>query len=48
MCELLDLTGTERVLDGGTGSGYHAAVLARLAAHVFSVEIDAELAARRA
>lgn len=45
MCELLDLTGTERVLDVGTGSGYHAAVLARLAAHVFSVEIDAELAA---
>ena len=32
MCELLELRGDERVLDVGTGSGYHAAVLARLAA----------------
>ena len=31
MCELLELRGDERVLDVGTGSGYHAAVLARLA-----------------
>src|SRR4051794_22222852 len=38
MCELLDLRGDERVLDVGTGSGYHAALLARLAGHVFSVE----------
>ena len=34
MCELLELRGGERVLDVGTGSGYHAALLARLAAHV--------------
>ncbi|MGI8623415.1 MAG: protein-L-isoaspartate(D-aspartate) O-methyltransferase [Solirubrobacteraceae bacterium] len=39
MCQLLRLTGSERVLDVGTGSGYHAAVLGRLAAHVFTVEV---------
>jgi protein-L-isoaspartate(D-aspartate) O-methyltransferase len=38
MCELLDLHGRERVLDVGTGSGWHAAVLARLARHVWSME----------
>jgi protein-L-isoaspartate(D-aspartate) O-methyltransferase len=43
MCELLELTGSERVLDVGTGSGYHAAVLARLCAHVWSIERHAEL-----
>ena len=32
MLELLELDGSERVLDVGTGSGYHAALLARLAA----------------
>ncbi len=32
MLELLALTGDELVLDVGTGSGYHAALLARLAA----------------
>ena len=46
MCELLGLTGEERVLDVGTGSGYHAAVLARLAAHVWSVELHPELSER--
>jgi protein-L-isoaspartate(D-aspartate) O-methyltransferase len=45
MCELLALTGSERVLDVGTGSGYHAAVLAQLAAHVWSIERHAELSA---
>jgi protein-L-isoaspartate(D-aspartate) O-methyltransferase len=50
MCELLELTGDEIVLDVGTGSGYHAAVLSRLAAHVYSIERHAELTegARRA
>jgi protein-L-isoaspartate(D-aspartate) O-methyltransferase len=43
MCELLDLRGTEKVLDVGTGSGYHAALLARLAAHVYSIEVHPEL-----
>ena len=38
MCELLELRGDETVLDVGTGSGYHAAVLARLAARVISIE----------
>ncbi len=50
MCELLELRGDERVLDVGTGSGYHAALLARLAGHVYSVELHPELseaAARR-
>jgi len=46
MCELLELRGDERVLDVGTGSGYHAALLARLAAHVFSIELHAELSER--
>jgi protein-L-isoaspartate(D-aspartate) O-methyltransferase len=48
MCELLRLRGDERVLDVGTGSGYHAAVLARLAAHVWSVERHPALAAQAA
>src|ERR671931_361041 len=39
MCELLELTGSERVLDVGTGSGYHAAVLSRLAGHVWGIEL---------
>ncbi len=38
MAELLEVRPTDRVLDVGTGSGYAAAVLARLAAHVWSVE----------
>lgn len=38
MCELLSLTGDEKVLDVGTGSGYHAAVLSRLAGSVVSIE----------
>jgi protein-L-isoaspartate(D-aspartate) O-methyltransferase len=44
MCELLRLHGSEIVLDVGTGSGYHAAVLARLARHVYSIEVHAALA----
>ena len=43
MLELLALDGTERVLDVGTGSGYHAALLAMLAAEVYSVERVREL-----
>ena len=38
MTELLELRREDRVLDVGTGSGYHAAVLARLAARVWSIE----------
>jgi protein-L-isoaspartate(D-aspartate) O-methyltransferase len=50
ICQGLALTGDERVLDVGTGSGYQAAVLAELAAEVDSIERVPELAegARRA
>jgi len=44
MAEALALSGTERVLEVGTGSGYEAAVLARLAAHVYTIECDPALA----
>ena len=46
MCELLQLTGDERVLDVGAGSGYHAAILAHLAREVWSIERKSELAER--
>jgi protein-L-isoaspartate(D-aspartate) O-methyltransferase len=46
MCELLSLHGDERVLDVGTGSGYHAAVLAELAKEVVTIERVPELAER--
>jgi protein-L-isoaspartate(D-aspartate) O-methyltransferase len=46
MSELLRLTGTEKVLEIGTGSGYQAAVLARLASRVCTVERLPKLAAR--
>jgi protein-L-isoaspartate(D-aspartate) O-methyltransferase len=45
MLELLALRPADRVLDVGTGSGYHAALLALLAAHVWTIERHAELAA---
>ena len=38
MTEVLDLSGSERVLEIGTGSGYQAAILAELADRVYSVE----------
>lgn len=44
MLEALELVGTERVLDVGTGSGYQAALLAELAREVISVEIIPALA----
>ena len=44
MTEALELDGSERVLEVGTGSGYQSAVLALLAREVFSVEIVPELA----
>jgi protein-L-isoaspartate(D-aspartate) O-methyltransferase len=44
MAELLELTGTETVLDVGGGSGYHAAVLGMLAARVISIELIPALA----
>jgi protein-L-isoaspartate(D-aspartate) O-methyltransferase len=44
MVEALELKGTERVLEVGTGSGYAAAVLGELCAEVFTVEAVEELA----
>ncbi|HQR66731.1 MAG TPA: protein-L-isoaspartate(D-aspartate) O-methyltransferase [Thermoanaerobaculia bacterium] len=44
MTEQLHLTGSETVLEIGTGSGYQTAVLARLARKVYSIEIRPELA----
>lgn len=45
MCELLDLSPDDRVLEIGTGCGYHAAVTAELAGEVYSVEYYESLAA---
>jgi protein-L-isoaspartate(D-aspartate) O-methyltransferase len=45
ICEGLGLTGDERVLEVGTGSGYSTAILARLAREVVSIERVASLAA---
>lgn len=39
MTKLLDLKGTEKILEIGTGSGYQAAILAKLCRQVFTVEI---------
>jgi len=44
MAERLQLTGCEQVLEVGTGCGYAAAVLGRLALRVITVELIAELA----
>jgi protein-L-isoaspartate(D-aspartate) O-methyltransferase len=48
MTALLELAPGDRVLEIGTGCGYQAAVLARLAARVTSVEIVPELSRRAA
>ena len=43
MTESLDLTGSERVLEIGTGSGYQAAILSKIVTEVYTMEIKAEL-----
>jgi protein-L-isoaspartate(D-aspartate) O-methyltransferase len=43
MTSLLELDGSERVLEIGTGSGYQAAILSMLASEVFSIEIMGDL-----
>ncbi|MGH9422872.1 MAG: protein-L-isoaspartate(D-aspartate) O-methyltransferase, partial [Thermoanaerobaculia bacterium] len=48
MIELLDLTGKEKVLEIGTGTGYQTVVLSKLCAKVFSIERINELALRAA
>jgi protein-L-isoaspartate(D-aspartate) O-methyltransferase len=45
MTEKLRLTGEERVLEIGTGSGYQTAILARLAKFVYSCELERDLLA---
>ncbi len=45
MTQALELSGTESVLEIGTGSGYQAAILGRLAKSVHTIELHAELAA---
>ena len=44
MTELLQLDGTERVLEIGTGCGYQTAVLCEIVSEVYSVEIVAKVA----
>src|SRR5439155_7854607 len=44
MTEALQLAGDEKVLEIGTGSGYQTALLAELAAEVYSIERHADLA----
>ncbi|MGH2893945.1 MAG: protein-L-isoaspartate(D-aspartate) O-methyltransferase [Solirubrobacteraceae bacterium] len=46
MLELLELAPTDRVLDVGTGSGYHAALLSLLVAEVWTVERHPQLSAQ--
>ncbi len=48
MTQALQLTGSEKVLEVGTGSGYQAAILSRLAEYVVTVERVAPLAERAA
>ncbi len=43
MTEMLKLTDSDTVLEIGTGSGYQAAVLAEMAAHVYTIEIIQQL-----
>jgi len=47
MCDVLDLHSGMKVLDVGTGSGYHAAVMAKMVGpegHIYSIERVARLA----
>lgn len=43
MTELLELRGTERVLEIGTGSGYQTAVLAEIVRSVYTIEVIEDL-----
>jgi len=48
MLEVLALREDDRALDVGTGSGYHAALLALLCEHVWTIERHAQLSAEAA
>jgi protein-L-isoaspartate(D-aspartate) O-methyltransferase len=43
MTEILKLKGDERILEIGTGSGYQAAILAKIAKEVYTIEIKEQL-----
>ncbi len=43
MTQALSLAGDERVLEIGTGSGYQTAILAEMAAEVYTIEVHAHL-----
>jgi protein-L-isoaspartate(D-aspartate) O-methyltransferase len=46
MSQLLEISGGEKILEVGTGSGYQAAILAEMGAKVFTIERIPELAKR--
>ncbi len=46
MASLLELSGSERVLEVGTGSGYQAAILSQLAREIYTIEFIPALATR--
>ncbi|MEM7583580.1 MAG: protein-L-isoaspartate O-methyltransferase [Acidobacteriota bacterium] len=46
MIELLELDGNDKVLEIGTGSGYDAALLSRVAGKIYTIEIDQGLGRR--
>jgi len=48
MTQLLELTGEEKVLEIGTGSGYQAAILSELAGEVYTIERNRALADKAA
>jgi protein-L-isoaspartate(D-aspartate) O-methyltransferase len=48
MTDIMDIKPTDKVLEVGTGSGYQAAVLAELAAAVYTIEIVEPLARQAA
>ena len=46
MTSLLELDKGDKVLEVGTGTGYHAAILSRIAREVYSIEIDSTAASQ--
>ncbi|MCK6466928.1 MAG: protein-L-isoaspartate(D-aspartate) O-methyltransferase [Candidatus Brocadia sinica] len=46
MTQCLELKGKEKVLEIGTGSGYQAAILSKLASHIYTIERHVTLASR--
>lgn len=46
MCQVADIQAGEKILEVGSGSGYHSSVMAKLAKEVYSIEIVPALATR--